>query len=116
MICCPNFPFLFQQLANDIGSIYHLLGLSLIHPSNDSDVVSFAAAAQNALGSNLDAFLVGNVRIHQYLCAHARDTPSLSLIFFYPARLLGTRSVCAEPQAQFQIRGFKLRELRRRLL
>lgn len=55
-----------QQLANDIGGISHLLTLSLMHPSNASDVVSFAAAAQNALGSNLDAFLVGNVRLSSY--------------------------------------------------
>ncbi|KAF8322044.1 hypothetical protein DL93DRAFT_2162895 [Clavulina sp. PMI_390] len=49
-----------KQLSSDVGGIYHLLGLSLIYPSNDTDVINFAQAAEQALGSSLDSFLVGN--------------------------------------------------------
>ncbi|KAF8322046.1 hypothetical protein DL93DRAFT_2051019 [Clavulina sp. PMI_390] len=49
-----------SQLSSSVGGISHLIGLSLMYPYNDSDVVKFAQAAQGTLGSSLDSLLVGN--------------------------------------------------------
>ncbi|KAF8313223.1 hypothetical protein DL93DRAFT_2167946 [Clavulina sp. PMI_390] len=49
-----------KQLASEVGGIYHLLDLSLEYPYNDTNVVKFAQAAQEVLGSSLDSLLVGN--------------------------------------------------------
>lgn len=49
-----------DKLGSDVGGIYHLLGLSLLHLDNNTNVVAFASAAEAVLGSSLDAFLDGN--------------------------------------------------------
>ncbi|KAF8316630.1 hypothetical protein DL93DRAFT_2166086 [Clavulina sp. PMI_390] len=49
-----------KRLSSDVGGIYHLLGLSLAHHYNSSNVIKFTQDAQEVLGSSLDSFITGN--------------------------------------------------------
>ncbi|KAF8322045.1 hypothetical protein DL93DRAFT_2093344 [Clavulina sp. PMI_390] len=73
-----------KQLGSDVGGIYHLLDLSLVYPYNDTDVVKFAQAAQQVLGSSLDSLLTGN---EPDLYAEDFKRPANYSVFDYSAEL-----------------------------
>jgi hypothetical protein len=57
----PTFFDVLNAMADDIGSMQYIIGLSMQDPSSDSNVIELAAAAESMLGDRLDAMLLGNV-------------------------------------------------------
>ena len=56
----PTFFDVLNAMADDVGEMQYIIGLSMQDPSNDGNVVELAAAARSKLGSRLDAMLLGN--------------------------------------------------------
>jgi hypothetical protein len=57
-------PMLFNVLnsmADDVGEMQFIIGLSMRDPSEDSNVILLANAAEQMMGYRLDAMLLGNV-------------------------------------------------------
>lgn len=57
----PKFWDVLNAMANKVGEMQYIIGLSMEDPSAVSNVVEIAAAAEQQLGSRLDAMLLGNV-------------------------------------------------------
>lgn len=58
-------PMLFKvmnAMADAVGEMDFIISLSMLDPQNDTNVVELAAAATSALGTRLDAIILGNVR------------------------------------------------------
>ena len=58
----PVFFDVLNAMADTVGEMQYIIGLSMQDPSNDTDVVQLAADARSKLGNRLDAMLLGNVR------------------------------------------------------
>lgn len=57
-------PVLFDvtnAMSDRVGSMQFIIGLPMQHFSNDSNILELASAAEQKLGSRLDAMLLGNV-------------------------------------------------------
>lgn len=60
---CDFGPTLFDvmnTLADTVGEMQFIIGLSMLDPSDDSNVLELAAAAREKMGDRLDAMLLGN--------------------------------------------------------
>ncbi len=58
-------PVLFDvmdTISDCLGGAEYIIGLSMQHPDNSTDVLQLASAAQSKLGDRLDAMALGNVR------------------------------------------------------
>ncbi|THH08056.1 hypothetical protein EW146_g9112 [Bondarzewia mesenterica] len=56
----PMFFYVLNAMADAVGEMQFIIGLSMQNPSNDSNVVELATAAVQLLGGRLDAMLLGN--------------------------------------------------------
>ncbi len=51
-----------DTISDCLGGAEYIIGLSMQHPDNSTDVLQLASAAQSKLGDRLDAMALGNVR------------------------------------------------------
>jgi len=58
----PIFFDVLNSMADDVGEMQFIIGLSMREPSEDSNVILLANAAEQMMGYRLDAMLLGNVR------------------------------------------------------
>lgn len=56
----PVFFNVLNAMADAVGSMEYIIGLSMQDPAEDDDVIELAAAARSILGDRLDAMLLGN--------------------------------------------------------
>ena len=57
----PVFFDVLNAMADAVGEMQFIIGLSMQNPSQDSNVIELATAAEQMLGRRLDAMLLGNV-------------------------------------------------------
>ena len=57
----PVFFDVLNAMADTVGEMQFIIGLSMQNPSQDSNVIELATAAEQMLGRRLDAMLLGNV-------------------------------------------------------
>lgn len=57
----PIFFDVLNSMADDVGEMQFIIGLSMRDPSEDSNVILLANAAEQMMGYRLDAMLLGNV-------------------------------------------------------
>jgi hypothetical protein len=63
----PVFWEVLNAMSDRVGEMQFIIGLSMQDPSEDSNVIEVAAAAEQQLGDRLDAMLLGNVSISGYV-------------------------------------------------
>ena len=57
----PVFFDVLNAMADTVGEMQFIIGLSMQNPSEDSNVIELATATEQMLGKRLDAMLLGNV-------------------------------------------------------
>lgn len=57
----PVFFDVLNAMADTVGEMQFIIGLSMQNPSQDSNVIELATATEQMLGKRLDAMLLGNV-------------------------------------------------------
>ena len=57
----PVFFEVLNAMADTVGEMQFIIGLSMQNPGEDSNVIELATAAEQILGNRLDAMLLGNV-------------------------------------------------------
>lgn len=57
----PVFFEVMNAMADMVGEMQFIIGLSMQNPSEDSNVIELATATEQMLGKRLDAMLLGNV-------------------------------------------------------
>jgi hypothetical protein len=65
-------PVLFDvmnAMSDVVGPMQFLIGLSMKHPDDLSNVITLATDATKMLGTRLDGMLLGNVRLERQLCS-----------------------------------------------
>ena len=68
----PVFWEVLNAMSDRVGEMQFIIGLSMQDPSEDSNVIEVAAAAEQQLGDRLDAMLLGNVSIPGFVCLMTR--------------------------------------------
>src|SRR5258705_6817479 len=59
----PVFFKVLNAMADKVGEMQFIIGLSMQHPDNDSNVIDLATDTVHVLGQRLDSMLLGNVRV-----------------------------------------------------
>lgn len=67
----PVFWDVINAMADRVGEIKIVVGLSMQNPSVDGNLIEIAAAAEQELGSRLDALSLGNVGLTMIILLHA---------------------------------------------